>query len=97
MTEMKKLLIIAAIALLASAAGQAQQVDFETYKCADYNQQDADFGAMLWYWMDGQIHGEAGDTSFDKSQIKDLVNGLAQACSERPDEPVLSVYEDLSR
>lgn len=86
----RKLLAAAALSCLGGAAS-AQPVDIATLTCADLTTLDAEAIAIVFYWLDGYVGGQAEDTSFDLQRLLANMEGSKKLCDQDPSSTVMDV------
>jgi hypothetical protein len=85
---MKKFLIASALALTAATAN-AEPADISTVTCADLATMDAETIAIVFFWIDGYVGGQAEDATFDIDRILANMDGSKAICDAEPETTVM--------
>ncbi len=93
---MKKIILAAAIALLATTAGaKAEVVDVATIKCKEALAMSADELSYVLLWLHGYEGGKAGDTTIDVKALGEGGAAIGEKCGENPELGLLTVIEQM--
>ncbi|MCZ8017157.1 MAG: HdeA/HdeB family chaperone [Limnobacter sp.] len=85
---MKKFLITSAMALTAATA-HAETSDVSTLTCAELSTLDAETIAIVFFWIDGYVGGQAEDATFDVQRILANMDGTKAICEADPETTVM--------
>lgn len=85
---MKKLFLASALAMSA-ATGHAEPADISSLTCGELATLDAETIAIVFFWIDGYVGGQAEDTSFDVERILANMDGSKAICEAEPGATVM--------
>jgi len=85
---MKKFLIASAMTLTAATV-HAEASDISALTCAELSTLDAETIAIVFFWIDGYLGGQAEDATFDVERILANMNGSKAICEAEPETTVM--------
>ena len=92
---MKKILILATAALLASAIpAQAQKLDVSTIKCRELASSSKEKIALILMWLQGYYSDEDASPIVDFDKMGKDAKAIGEYCEKNPDHSVITAAEE---
>jgi len=94
---MKKLALLAALAVLNAQAAKAEVVDVSTIKCSELGTMSKDEASYILIWLHGYYGGKAGDTTIDLAALEKAGTAIGEKCATNPDLGLMTAITQLSQ
>lgn len=91
---MKRLLILSTLAMLATGASQAQQLDMSTVKCRDFISGSKENISLMLMWLQGYYSDEDASPIIDFDKMAKDARKLGEYCAKNPDHSVITAAEE---
>ena len=90
--------VVLPIALIGSLGhGLASEVDMSKVTCKDIGAMSASKAVAVAMWMNGYVHGKAGNAMLDGDKAEANAAKVADYCKKNPDATLVSAIEAIAK